>query len=287
MSELPRDVKLVRNDSSAILTKAGSKYTILYENHDYGPNYDLVPQKFDGFFPETADNYLKDPVATINQWTHRRSNLYGLLEFNRIPVFFTDLAFSYPYEGVISSVEIGVIAAEAIGGLKSFSYGFKRPRQSTLDGRRNLLKVGALLGGSYLISPALSVLGGIGSTTTEKFADSSAGFTKFSQSIHPEVGLFFMHLREALIAYKEEWIGMNLFDKPHFVNLIGAVHVGLEKRLEATLHDKLKFLECMSPIVRQMIPSEIFYKVPRMDFNGRSWQLTDTIDIPELKELMK
>ncbi len=287
---MSRSVELTRTGPSVHISKPGGEFTVVYENHAVEPYTNLIPSGIKAFFPETAEaDYIGEPpLLHLNRLAQRRPRTLRVLKDRRVPVFFADLAFTPPNDVRTLNYDLASIALEATAGAVTIYKTAQKLRVegSNLISRRRLLGLGGIVASSYLLSPAAALLGRASANITGIGEGATAEFQKLSDIVHPEAFFFHGHLREAALAFKEEWLMQNLFDGGHALTLIGAAHAGIETQFEYDLDQKLAYLERVKSIIKKTVPSEIFYKIVRFDFNGKSWDWTDTIEVPELKALV-
>lgn len=216
------------------------------------------------------------------------SPLFPQLEKKRIPIIFADAALS----DTIRDKERYLLLAETLFGtglLVNRGIDLIKTKQlSQRLSRRDFLKAARDMAlAFYLATPAYSSLGILASSEINKGHGPTAEFQKISQKLHPEVDLFVLTLRNAILAQKEQWLMEKMGERPHCASVLGMAHSGIEDQIRYSPERRLGFLRRLKPVLPWVISSkETFYQIALLDFNGRFWQVREILEEPELKELI-
>lgn len=93
-------------------------------------------------------------------------------------------------------------------------------------------------------------------------------------------------LREMVCAYKEEFLMRCLGNQLHLARVIGAGHEkGFGRAIQLSSEEKLSVIRNLKHLFAR-IEQNTVYEIVRLDFNGRRWSLSETIQVPALKTLV-
>lgn len=117
---------------------------------------------------------------------------------------------------------------------------------------------------------------------------------------HPETWFLILTLRNASLAYKQQWLlkkmqqdsylrnpRNDVAEKPHLGTAIGSAHTGLEYWSQFNAEDILNFLKAAKPLLSRVYEPETIYKMAMFEYSGKEWTPSAGLEIPELKELFE
>jgi hypothetical protein len=313
-------IKLEREPRADIvhIHKPEGIYTIMYHTHvspfdtDQFPlsllpisekrtehRAESLPEKLDGLTLETGvGDWTKDPLNDLEGWKNTKEYKKVFAELEKrgnVPVFFTD-----PNIGVgaakLALGELGLELAETYLGLRLLAQiaNFKK----SMD-RRKFLKTAGKAGlGAWLATPFLSSTGRLVSEDSDTLRNTGAELHKLSHQLHPEQMIITEVTRDAIMAYKQEWLVLNRFKNEHaeFVTLIGKGHTEIESQIQASLKQKLELLRRLKPLLVRFETLATIYQIPEMNYDGTDktsssgaiskWRLTKTHEVSELKAIL-
>lgn len=291
--------RIERIGNMANIVKPEGTYTILYSRHDRVQEIPAqFPSNLNGIFLEVSGNYLIDPLFYMSFLANRLpedpfpqyEKVIKLAEEKMIPIYLADVnTVSFPL--LDKAVLVGTAASfgETTIGLTMLAKLTQVEKKTTGEkkiNRRNFLKQTATTAAAlWLTTPVISNIGRIVSAYGGVGEDITANFQKMSHKLHPEQGLVVLTIRNELLAHKEEWLANVLGNKPNLATIMGAAHTQIEDAIQSSPYDRLAFLRSVSPIIKTFFTSESLYKMVRLDFNGKEWQVNNILIIPELKAL--
>lgn len=286
----PDVVRLVRPEGT---------YIIMYGTHTVAQNPRQLPDKLDGVFLETGEvNYIIQPLETIQKLKDgslisplafrsvvQYTELFKSLEEKQTPIYFADLHFTD--FNSMNLTQGGLVATTIIeGGAAAYIINnlYRNPRIS----RRTILK---------------SLIGLWGATEITALFPTTPLLKVFSQAVHPEVTTLtnlykdqyeFLvgTLREVSVAHKLGWLMQTLGGNPELGVVIGRGHrdtegkIGLEGRITQPPQERFEYLKSVKGELQLSVQPESFYRVVECRFNGRDWQVTNTLEMSELKSLL-
>lgn len=288
----PSEAQVSRNEDVVHIVKPGAEFTVVYGIHVSPIDPTKIPLSSDGVILESgAFDYIKEPANVLNTLRNRPDyvNLFPQLEAQRIPIILTDSMY-IPDESVIgasSLPDITVKVAEVTTGLVLSRQGIRDLTNENLTRRRFLKGGGRIVAGAYLTLPGIAEAFRLLTSAIGKGQETSADLFNFSESIHPEVNVLVLKIRNALISYKEQEIARIMGEKPHLVTLIGAAHTGIEEQLKLDTNDNLDYLRALQPIISKIATKTTFPRAAIFEFGEDGWETTKVHEFPELANLVK
>lgn len=286
----PDVVRLVRPEGT---------YTIMYGTHTVVQNPNQLPDKMEGIFLETGtNNYIERSLEIIQKLREGSSislltfrpvvqytDFFKSLEERQTPIYFLDLHFTD--FNSMNLVQGGLMAATIIEG-GAAAYIMSDLYRTHRVSRRAFLKSLIALWGAAEITSFFPII---------------PPLTAPSQAVHPEVTTLMQlykdqfeflvnTLREVSIAHKLGWLMQTLGGNPDLGVVIGRGHrdtegkIGLEGRIIQPSQERFEYLESVKGQLPLSIQPESFYRVVECRFNGRDWQVANTLEISELKSLL-
>lgn len=282
------EVSLERKDNVVRIDKPEGTYTIIYGDHSTPQDPEQLPENLEGLVLETGtarwpENLLGYLYYCKND--RQLASLFSRLEEKKIPVIFSDARLRAQL--TIPVAENLMAIAEAGLGSNLLTKAKKELKTKQISRRKFLRVTGAVALASYLSTPLLASLSRAASIFTNVGHGPTAEFQKISHKLHPEADLFVLTLRNAILAQKEQWLMEKMGNRPHFATVLGGDHCGIEDQIQYSPQRRLKFLKALKPLLPRVIsPKETFYKIAIFDFNGRVWQVRETLEEPELRKLI-
>ncbi|MBI4440788.1 hypothetical protein HY639_01345 [Candidatus Woesearchaeota archaeon] len=272
------ETRLEREGNVCHIYKPEGTYTVVYGVHIWQTPPEQIP-KTDGLFLElVSKNADQLNRLMFCQKSIPYEKVIEHAEQNRIPIYFPDVGFSHPeLRRVLSRFSDTFYAG--VGGIFALaSYAAYH------SGAYTTSLCAAMAGGMFLF-PYIVDLAGLASILTGRAVEEDIVLQKSSRRLFPWRDILIKFSRDALIAYKQEWL-MNQQGPSHYTTIIGRGHVGIEDMLLQSLEDTLKVLREIKPLIRWMLVPETVYKIPMVNYTGNEWQHTQTYEVPELKELV-
>ena len=296
MKELePRSEGGVERDGNvAQVIRPEGTYSIIYGMHVLPMDPEVIPSGLDYLVFETATTlpghmftWVESPATALYglRGDKQTSPLFGRLAKDKTPIVFADVVLD------ITRLDLGArdfrpFVLEGMAGValtKSFIDStedvFSRPIS-----RRSLLKFGGLALAAHFLSPAITTVTPLITSSTGIGNEPLSEFEKAVYRIHPETLFLSVKLRNIVLAHKQNWL-MKKLGVAHAGTVIGAAHKGLEVELQASEEERLGFLKKTERFWYQLIFPESFYKIVVMKFDGKDWVFSDTYEVPELKDL--
>lgn len=286
--------------SEADIVKGQAKYSFEYSGNHFAHKYaDNLPAHFDGLVLEGGNHWVNDPLKAINSPTSPKyipdqTELIKAAVNKNIPIVFADVAYKDLAIGEVAA-GYGLTIAETFLGAKLIDWALRRNARSVHRrgiSRRRFLQAGALLTGAWLAAPTVDNLALTSRSLSLGFnnKDISAAkeVSKAVEPLHPELATFARHVRNAVIAEKEEWLQKQWGGNKHLVTAIGAGHVGLESEIKKTSVDRLRMLSRLKPYLHHFVnePASLYtIAIIRKDTQGQF--VVEKHIVPELYQLFK
>lgn len=265
-----------RNRNTATIQIGNSQYTLVYGTHNKPHLEEEFPPRFDALFLEVGrgGNYIKSPINTIDRLITGADNYTGanLAAKQKKPIYLVD-----PYTDLKTPLlELAVVGVEMmLGGLPG----------NLLPGDSLLLDVANFGIRMWLLENYLPRLAYEFSYRTGLGYDFSAFLNSARRVIHPELLNLTEVARSKLIAHKERWLNEYLGNDQHFVSVLGNAHSAVEGDFLKGPEDRLKSLKRRRWLLKTLSPETVF-SIQRFDYIDEEWQPTETLEVPDLKELL-
>lgn len=278
MNQLEGTIRRERN-LSHVETGNGS-YTLLLASHLSKVKPESLPQKPDGVIFETGtvENYVKNPLKTFGEleqiFTHKE--YVAQLGRRKIPIFFGDL-YS-PKTGTLTIIDLLTdLGLTGIAGGALFHV-YQDPQLI-----RGALEIAVA---SWIFTPmvgtTIRAYAGLFSMGVEK----ATGLLKFTNKVHPERAIVLVRARNAVLAEKSVYLNEQAGGDQHYIIGAGFDHVELEDELRKTSESRVEYLHKTQWYWGRFISPESLYTIKRFDYRKRKWRVTQTLEVPQLRELI-
>lgn len=281
------------------LVKPEGIYTIMYGTHTVVQNPRQLPDVLSGVFLETGENnYIDDPMGTIKKMKNgsaismanlrpevQYTSLFKPLEERQTPIYFADLCLTN--FNSMNLATAGVVAATLIEPGVGFYFAQSLARTRHFSRRHVLQSLAAIWGLSELtaVFPRVPFM------------------QEPSVVLHPEVNTLVniakdqfsflaLTLREVSIAHKLWWLMQTFGDNPKLGAVIGTGHrdteerIGFEGRINQSPQDRIDYLGSVRSALSLSVKPESFYQIVECRFQKENWQVTNILEVPELKRLI-
>lgn len=300
MVEQSRRESQVGDDPDVVrLVKPEGIYTIMYGTHTVVQNPRQLPNNLSGIFLETGgNNYIDSPIETIRKMKEgsaistanfksevQYTSLFKPLEEREVPIYFADLHLTK--FNSMNLVTAGLLTATLIEAGAGIYFAQNLARSPQISRRYFLQSLAAIWGLTGLT--ALFPMSPILSNPSEVIHPE---ITALKQMAKDQSNFLVKTLREVSIAHKLWWLIQTLGVNPELAAVIGRGHrdteerMGLEGRINQSPQDRLEYLNSIKPALSLSVNSESLYRVVECRFDSKDWQVTNILEIPELKMLV-
>lgn len=249
----------------------------VYSAHNRPQPVKDLPKNFDGLILETAEgNYVTNPEEAFGE-CHRSIQYKQVIESLQgkgKPIYLLDAHFKRP--GFVALAEIGLLATEVtLGGILM-----------SVGDHPDLLKTAvSYLAGLYFMEPFVAGTIGRAVSMVERGYDFSSWMNNITSYLHPEIFSMVIGLRNSVIAHKKDWLSNYLGDNMVLTTIIGHAHTQVEDGLLSSPFQRLNYLKGSRWLWRRIVKPETMYSIQRYDYRKGRWIPTETLEVPDLKEL--
>lgn len=257
--------------STLIKTKNADFLILLYQDHKTSLDPGIIPSNASALFLECS-NWMSvtNPFEAFKS-DPQYGNLLCRSKELKIPVYLGDVEI----HSSLHTKEVAGVVAECLVGLgllaATGTYAVKTANHENRRGAiKKLLTVCALGGASsaYLSAPLLGYF-----LRNELPNEATARFDRAVSKIHPEIMKKSIHMRNAVMAFKQRTIADELSDKseqkPLIVSAVGATHASLEDYLVMPQVEIFKLLAKWRPsLTKQITTPETFYTLRKSEYGG-------------------
>lgn len=270
---------ITRSRNTARVDFPSSTYSFVYGRHDKPHSLNEFPADFDALLLEVGGkgNYFLSPWKTIANLSEQPDNINALsiASSREKPVFLVD-----PYTESKFSVLLSV-------GLSATEVSLSMLHQDMLPNTDLINYSINILVRSWLLQPAVLMATGYFADKTQTGYGFYAFFNKLNRLIHPEYMGVLVHPRNTLIAHKERWLNEYLGNDKHLLSILGSGHTQTENELNKSPRQRLSYLRRTKFFWGKSFNPECVYSIQRYDFRRGEWEPTETLEVPDLKTLIK
>ena len=277
------DSVIQRNGPATTIITPETVHIVVYGSHDVAVSGSHIPATAGGILLEGADDWTKFPHAYRHlskdcEYTNviARSKELGL------PVYYADVHCSH----WSIYLEFGFIGACFVAGVTMTGMTARWWWKKRVPPTRHRLMIAFLgvLFGVYLMLPLTVMMLRAATFDGGRWQDAIVRLQRFCETSHPEPLAFTLGARNAVMAYKQQWLADNFPERPVLVNFVGAVHSGMEELLLSSQEQKLARLKRRAGWLRRYIITPQTFHGLRVNHPDGT---VETIEIPELREFWK
>lgn len=270
------ELGIERDGDLAVIRTPTGTHQILYENHSNPADPNLFSRTPDGIFIELIGRYSDLSRGDINADvdTENLTETARYAQCHEIPLFYGD----------ISLTELG---------RKRMAFEDNLASAQVIVGTVNMLVVAAYLTEHGISSESALPLSFV--TLGSLWAASHLGrlvsdnprIHKSLSVLHPGSNILTLHLRNAILAYKQMWLMDQIEGNPNFGMIIGRAHAGIENNLKRPKKATLDFISRYRWLLARASRQEELYSILQIDYDAssRQWDRTQLFTVPELEEL--
>jgi hypothetical protein len=243
----------------------------------------LIPESVEELMIQGPEDTTKNSLSYIYSLRCDRSHadLFGIMQERGTKLLMENSGL---WATTMTEFDIGVTTlGEAAAGAYLLDYLRRTPMT-----RRTFLKLAGYSLGAWLIAPLQSAIARKWPAELSYGGGLTAELRKAVEKVHPEDGFVSIHLKNTLLAYKQQWLMAQKDQPSHNACIVDSLNVGIEDKILKSKEENLEFIRKTAEIWKPVLDPHTFARIEAFEFDKtyRYWQEEGVIEIPELKELV-